>query len=167
MADTFVCSICGNEHEGLPTDRAFTLPDEVWAIPEPKRSEVAKFTNDLCRLGERYFVRCVLEVPFLDRDGFFGWGAWAEVEWTVFERYLEMYDADGSQESLHKGTLANALSAYPDTLGAQVLIQFRESTKRPSMHTLPNDDSSMAIEQRRGINNFRFHEIAEPFSHGR
>lgn len=164
LADSFNCSICGEEHEGLPTDRAFTLPDDVWAIPEPERSEVARFDNDLCQLGERYFMRCVLEVPFSDRDGFFGWGAWAEVEWSVFERYLEMYERDGWDEPLHTGKLANALPVYPDSLGAPVLIQFRESTRRPSLHALPDDPSVLANEQRQGIDNFRFHEIAAQFS---
>jgi hypothetical protein len=26
------------------------------------------------------------------------WGAWAEVDWSTFERYLELYDEDGSGE---------------------------------------------------------------------
>jgi hypothetical protein len=164
LAESFVCSICGHEHEGLPTDRAFTLPDDVWAIPEPKRSELAQFNKDLCQLGERYFMRCVLEIPFSDQQGFFGWGAWAEVEWPVFERYLELYEHDGWGEPLHKGILANALSAYPGSFGAPVLIQFRESTRRPSVHALPDDDSVLAMEQRHGIDNLRFHQIAEQLS---
>jgi len=87
-------------------------------------------------------MRCVLEIPFSDQDGFFGWGAWAEVEWSVFESYLEMYEREGCEEPLHKGTLANALSAYPESIGTPVLIQFRESTKRPSLHALPTTSLS-------------------------
>jgi hypothetical protein len=136
----------------------------VWAIPEPKRTEVARFNKDLCQFGERYFMRCVLEIPFSDQDGFFGWGAWAEVEWSTFERYLEMYESDGCEEPLHKGALANALPAYPGSFGNPVLIQFRESTKRPSLLSLPNDPSVLAMEQRHGIDNLRFHEITERFS---
>jgi hypothetical protein len=161
LPDQFVCSICGKEHAGLPTDWAYTLPDDVWAIPEPERSEVAKFNKDLCQLGERYFIRCVLEVPFTDDDdGFFGWGAWAEVQWPVFERYLDIYEDDGTAEPVHAGTLANSLPAYSESKGLPVLIQFREATKRPSLHMRPDDSSALAIEQRNGMNLQRFHDVS-------
>lgn len=159
MADEFICSICGKEHAGLPTDWAFKLPDDVWAIPQPERDEVARFNDDLCQFGDRNFIRCVLEVPFRDTDGFFGWGAWAEVEWTVFERYLDLYEADGWSEPKHSGTLANSLSPYADTMGTPVLIQFREATKRPSLHLLSTDRSTLATEQRQGMSQLRYHDI--------
>jgi hypothetical protein len=161
LAESFVCSICGKEHAGLPTDWAFTLPDEVWNIPEPERSDAARFNNDLCQWGERYFIRCVLEVPFNEEEGFFGWGAWAEVEWGVFERYLELYDEDGWLDTPHAGVLANDLSEYGHTIGMPVLIQFREASKRPALELLPTDQSLLAIEQRRGIDQLRYHDIAE------
>jgi hypothetical protein len=161
VAEGFVCSICGKEHAGLITDWAFKLPDEVWNIPEPERSEVARFNNDLCQWGERYFIRCVLEVPLNGQDGFFGWGAWAEVEWGVFERYLELYDEDGWSEPACSGALANDLSEYGQTIGVPVLIQFRDATKRPSLELLPTDQSLLAREQREGIDDRRYHEIVE------
>jgi len=161
LAESFVCSICGKEHAGLTTDWAFTLPDDVWAIPEPERSEAARFDNDLCQLGDRYFIRCVLEIPFLEEEGGFGWGAWAEVEWGVFERYLELYDADGRSEPPKVGMLANALSEYGEIKGIPVSIQFREATKRPALFLLPTDQSLLAIEQREGISRKRHHEIVE------
>jgi ribosomal protein L34E len=98
VTDHFLCGICGKEHAGVPTDHAYKLPDIVWAIPEPERSARAKFSSDLCQLGERYFIRGVLHVPFSEAEGDFGWGVWAEVEWPVFERYLKLYDEDGSTE---------------------------------------------------------------------
>lgn len=162
MANQFVCSICGKEHAGLPTDWAFKLPDDVWAIREPERADTARFNNDLCQLGERYFIRCVLEMPFTDREGFFGWGAWAEVEWEVFQRYLELYEADGRNELPKEGSLANTLRAYdPDTKGHPILIQFREATRRPSLHVFPEDVSALALEQRKGIEEIRYHEILD------
>jgi hypothetical protein len=161
LAESFVCGICGKEHDGLLSDWAFTLPDDVWAIPEPKRSEVARFNNDLCQWGDRYFIRCVLEIPFTDKDGFFGWGAWAEVEWDVFERYLELYQEDAWSEPKHNGALANDLCEYGQTMGVPVLIQFREATKRPALELLPTDQSLLGLEQRMGINQLRHHEIVE------
>src|SRR5215469_11890469 len=103
----FVCGTCGGTHDGFPTDRAWKLPDDVWAIPEPERSQVAKFDADLCQMGERHFIRCVLYVPFAQRDGDFGWGIWVEVGPDDFFRYIEVYAKDGRGEPSAKGKLAN------------------------------------------------------------
>jgi hypothetical protein len=158
---TFTCSICGQVHEGLTTDWACTLPDDVWAIPEAQRLEAATFTEDLCQFGERYFIRCVLPVRLREAADEFNWGAWAEVEWPTFERYLALYDQDGSAEPQHKGTLANALEPYSESFGATVLIQFRDPTKRPTLWLTNGDQSELAREQRTGIDNARYHEILD------
>ena len=159
MGDRFTCSICGEGHEGLATDWAYGLPDEVWEMPELERAEKARFNSDLCQLGERYFIRCVLDLPFTHARGSFGWGAWAEVDWPTFERYLELYDKDGTSEPARMGTLANELLAYPRSLGSPVLVQFRDQTKRPSLYMDQKDESSLAVEQRGGIDATRYHEI--------
>ncbi len=159
MTDHFTCSICGNEHDGTVTDWAYKLPDIVWDIPESERSEKARFNDDLCQFGERYFIRCVLGVPFTEASGEFGWGAWAEVDWSIFKLYMELWDQDGSSEPVREGTLANNLPAYEHSLGTPVLIQFRDPTKRPSLHPKQDDQSQLAIEQREGIDAVRYHEI--------
>jgi hypothetical protein len=159
VTEAFVCGVCGKTHAGLPTDYGYKLPDEVWAIPEPERPERAKFTDDLCQYGGRCFIRCVLFLPFTEADGAFGWGVWVEVEWPVFERYLSLYEADGSGEPRHPGKLANALPGYDATLGTSVLIQFGSRTQRPSVYLLSDDQSPLALEQRRGIDASRHHEI--------
>ncbi len=161
MSDGFTCSICGERHEGLPTDWGYALPDVVWALPESERAEKARFGSDLCQFGERYFIRCVLAVPLKDTAGDFGWGVWSEVGWDVFERYLEIYDQDGSGETPHRGTLANRLPVHPSSLGAPVLIQFRDPTRRPSLSLPPDDESPLANEQRKGIDTARHHEIVD------
>ena len=161
MSDHFICSICGERHKGLVTDWAYSLPDVVWEIPESERAEKARFNNDLCQFGERYFIRCVLEVLLNDSPGEFGWGAWSEVEQPVFERYVQMYDKDGSAEPVHRGTLANRLPVYDSSLGKAVLIQFRDPTKRPSLSLPQSDKSQLADEQRSGIDNSRHHEIID------
>ncbi len=159
MSDSFTCSICGEDHGGLVKDWAYKLPDEVWAIPEAERTEKARFNNDLCQFDDRNFIRCVLDIPLTEAVDSFGWGAWAEVEWSTFERYLELYDEDGSAEPRHLGTLANDLPAYPGSIGMPVVIQFRDPTKRPSLFLPSNDQSLLAAEQREGINDARYHEI--------
>ncbi|MGO8919871.1 MAG: DUF2199 domain-containing protein [Stellaceae bacterium] len=159
MSETFVCGICGEAHSKLPTDHAWQLPDEVSAIREPERSERAKFDSDLCKYDGRYFIRCVLPVPFVDRTGYFGWGIWVEVDRRVFERYLSLYEADGSGEPRYAGKLANVLPRYDEPLGADVLVQFGASTKRPSVHFPSEANSELALEQKHGIDTVRHHAI--------
>ncbi|HUN48375.1 MAG TPA: DUF2199 domain-containing protein [Stellaceae bacterium] len=158
MNETFVCGTCGKSHVGPLTDHGYKLPDEVWAIPEPQRAERAKFTADLCQFEGRYFIRCILFIPFTDGSGNFGWGVWVNVEPAVFDRYLALYEADGSGEPLHPGRLANVLPAYDEPLGTKVAIQFGSSTQRPTVHLPPDAESKLALEQRQGIGSSRYHE---------
>ena len=167
MTDSFVCSVCGKTHPGLPTDHGYQLPDEVWAIPEAERSARAQFSDDLCRYGDRYFIRCILLLPFTETEGDFGWGVWVEVAWPVFERYLTLYKADGSAEPRHPGKLANAPPGYDDVrLSAHVLIQFGDRKSRPAVLFPADDRCSLALEQRHGIDGLRFHEILAAIDSG-
>ncbi len=159
VSDRFTCAVCGEEHEGLATDWAYGLPDVVWEIPECERAERARFNNDLCQFGERYFIRCMLEMPFKDAPGYFGWGAWAEVSWPTFERYLGLYDEDASLEPAAEGLLANELAPYSGSLGAPVIIKFRDARDRPSLHLEREYVGPLAVDQRAGIDQARYHEI--------
>jgi hypothetical protein len=156
---TFVCGECGKTHEGLPKDRGYQLPDDVWAIPKDERENKAKFTKDLCQLGDRYFIRCILKVPFVNSDEYFGWGLWAETDWSFFQRYLDLYEKDGSREPPHAGTIANRLPFYEDAFRARVLIQIAGPKDRPSLFFSPEAESILAADQRRGIGMARYHEL--------
>ncbi len=160
---SFTCPHCGNTHEGLPTDRGYSLPDAVWAIPEPERAARAKWTADLCQMGVRYFIRCVLKVPFTDRAGYFGWGLWVEVTWPVFERYLEVYESDGSSEPVYPATIANEPPRYDRTLGESVNLQFGAATDRPTIQFLTGATCQLALEQGHGIDTARYHQLLESF----
>ena len=155
----YVCKLCGQSHSGLPTDTAYTLPDVVWDIPESERAEKAKWNSDLCQLGDRYFIRCLLEVPFLDLPGYYGWGAWAEVDWLSFEKYLQFYDKDGTNEAPLPARLANDLPTYGGTLGLEVLIQFRTASERPAILFPAESTNTLAAEVRRGMSYARFLEV--------
>ena len=159
MSERFTCSICGQDHVGLATDWAYGLPDVVWDIPQAERAERARFTSDLCQFGERYFIRCVLEMPFTHVPGHFGWGAWAEVHWSTFESYLGLYDVDASSAPAADGVLANELPPYRGSLGAPVTVKFRDAKNRPSLHLKSEDAGPLAVDQRAGIDEARHHQI--------
>jgi hypothetical protein len=115
-------------------------------------------------MGERYFIRCVLRVPFSDRVGDFGWGLWVEVAWPVFKRYVALYDSDGSSESPYPATIANQLPGYDRTLGAPVMVQFGAATDRPSIHFPAGATCQLALEEVNGIDAARYHQLLESFS---
>jgi hypothetical protein len=159
---SFTCSICGELHDGLPTDCGYELPDDVWAIPKEERTSRAKFTKDLCQMGDRWFIRCLLKIPFIERAGYYGWGIWVEVEKAVFDRYLELWEVDASSEAPYASTIANRLDAYNRSIGEPVLIQFGPSKDRPTAYFPAASDCDLAVEQSRGMSMARYHEIVGP-----
>jgi len=162
MAEEFQCATCGRRHAGLSRDWGFSLPDEVFALPEAELDAQVRHDDDLCQWGDRYFIRCILPVPLKGEDDYFGWGAWAEVEADVFQRYLELYEEDGREEPPHPAKLANRLAPYPGTtLGTRLLIQFQTPDERPTLLLLEGDKSRLAQEQRDGVDAARHHEFIE------
>mgnify|MGYP003430499859 FL=1 len=159
VPDSFICSVCGQSHAGAPTDTAFTLPDAVWALPPEERANKAKWTTDLCNMGNEYFIRCLLEISFTSQPGYYGWGVWAQVEWKDFQKYLEYYDKNGSGEPPFPGTLANHLPTYGTTLRLPVLVRLRTQDQRPAIEFAAEIDHPLADEARGGMSNGRFHEV--------
>lgn len=164
-SESFVCAACGQTHPGLPMDSAFQLPDIVWAIPESERASRARWTTDLCQFGERYFIRCLLQVPFTARDGCYAWGAWAEVPWPTFKRYLDLYDKDATDEARVEGVLANDLPTYGGTIGLPVLLQFQTAKLRPTLHFAAGAQHQLGRETELGISDARLHEILVAHGH--
>lgn len=135
------------------------MPDEVWALPEPERTQRARWNTDLCQMGDRFFIRCLLRVPFTgSKDDYFGWGVWAEVTRSVFDRYLEIYETDGSGEPPVTGTLANSIPPYRDADGSTVIVHFGPPDDRPTL-TFADDCNSLAHDQIHGISQEKFHDI--------
>ena len=155
---TYTCSCCGRILDGLPTDRAFTLPDDVWALPEPERTEKAKWNSDLCQFGERNFIRALLGLPFSEREGYFGWGLWVEVDWPVFERYLALYDQDATTEQPHPALIANQPEGYDHVVGTRASIQFGIASQRPRI-IMPADSKHQLAIDSKGLSSERYHQI--------
>ena len=156
---SFVCGTCGKIHEGLVKDMGFALPEDVWSIPAPERKTRAVFDTDLCRFGERHFIRCLLRIPFVGRTDYFGWGVWVEVDRHDFDRYVEFYQKDGSAEPLVIGRLANRIPCYPDAAGEVVRIKFGVAGIRPDVLVDVGSETSLGLDHNRGINDARHHQI--------
>ncbi|NKF24112.1 DUF2199 domain-containing protein [Solimonas marina] len=161
MNSSFRCPTCGGTHDGAPTDHGWKLPDVVWNIPEEKRSSRARFNTDLCQLGDRFFIRCILKLPFNVRSGYYGWGVWVELSRDDFYRYVERYDQDGSHDPMVAGSIANKIPGYSESLGLPVMVQFQNSTSRPTVHVPKTTGHALADEQALGIDDQRYHAILE------
>ena len=118
----------------------------------------AKWTADLCQMGEHYFIRCVLPIPFTDQPSYYGWGVWAEVAWPVFERYLALYEQDARSEPRAEGILANEIALYGATTGLAVQVQFGLSSERPTLSFSSDQHHPLAHEARNGMSYARYHE---------
>jgi hypothetical protein len=158
MSSSFVCSTCGETHEGMPTDHAWTLPDDVWAVPKEERANKASFNSDLCQFGDRFFIRCILQLPFKSQPEYYGWGIWVELAAADFHHYVKIFDEDGSAEPLVAASIANAIPGYPSTLGLPVHVQFQDSTSRPLV-LVPEGSHPLFADQSSGLDDRRYHEI--------
>lgn len=159
---SYICSTCGQEHDGLPTDWGFKLPDEVHELDYLQRYARTRANADLCTLdGSRYFFRGVLQIPLVEQDDTFGWGVWVEVERTVHDEYVRTFNDDESTLPICAGKLVNVIPGYSETRGLPVEIQFHGGKSRPTFTFEGDVAHGLAHEQRMGMSNRRQHDILE------
>jgi hypothetical protein len=161
---SFACSVCGATHAGETRDIRMGLPEPIFRIDEAEREEQAWVGEDSAVLrrgdGERFFVRALLELPVEGEEGYFGYGAWIEVEPTAFEELVRLWhDADGWRSRPFAGTLANDLHPYAFTEGLPVQIRLRDVKLLPLVE-LEDSDHELVRAQRNGISAHRAHELA-------
>jgi hypothetical protein len=161
----FVCRCCGATHEGL-ADLAFEAPFYYYTVPEPERERRCTLTSDTCAIDDRdFFVRGCLEIPIVDHDTPFAWGAWCSLSQLNFQRYLELLDeAHRSPVGPFFGWLSVQIPSYPDTLRLKVMAHLLDHGTRPRFELEPTEHP-LAVEQRDGITLARLREIYEANLH--
>jgi hypothetical protein len=161
-AKGFKCGVCGQWHDHLMTDLACRLPDDVFALQYIERYQRARFNDDLCTLdGKRHFIRGILPVPFTYIDDFFAWGVWVEVAKKDHDAYASHFRQASGAGRTFTGVLANKLAGYRSTLGQHVTVE-TASDQRPTVRMAPASRHALALEQRRGIDAERHHEMVAP-----
>jgi hypothetical protein len=162
----WTCSVCGEDHAGIPFDWACAEPT-YWTGPQ---SEDDFLEDDLCSWvddgGTRcYFIRGILALPVADADETLAYGVWSSLSEESFKRVLELWeDPARTDEPPYFGLLSNALPGYPNTLGLPLDVLTRELELRPSFVLHPGDHP-LIVEQEHGITLARVHEIAEQNTH--
>lgn len=161
---SWVCRVCGQSHDHLPTDFGWKLPDDIWALGQEVREEKLEWSTDDCFHEDRWFLRGVLQVPFNFGSGCWGWGVWAEVDQAVVHKLWALGDSDGSNEPREEGKLACAIPVFTDSLGLPLEVQFGPGDKRPLFFLPFHSPHPLALEQREGISESRYHEIVSVVS---
>lgn len=113
----YACPCCGRQFTGV-FDIGFEEPDDWPHGPRSAEMLVVdddKLSSELCRLGDRRFLRCVIGLPLRGSDNErFYFGLWAEVSQTDFYAYLDGSTEDGAPVNAIPARVANALPLFPD-----------------------------------------------------
>ena len=159
----WTCRTCGEQHEGLPLDFGFPAP-HYWDGDD----DHGWLTDDLCRIEHAdqtdFFIRGVLEIPVVDLEETFRFGAWTSLSEASFERVVELWDAPPDEHEGYFGWLANSIPGYAETLNLRSDVVMREPRLRPLI-VLHDGDHPLIREQRDGITSARVREIAEQNLH--
>ena len=106
-------------------------------------------------------IRGIAYIPTIDTidtNTNFGWGLWLEVNEDAFNKCLEIYEVDGSNEPPVQGLLANTPPDYKNTNNLKAKIHFGSPDDRPNIILEPNKHK-LANEQLNGISIERVHEL--------
>jgi hypothetical protein len=163
--------VCGEVHEGLPSDWGFAEP----AYWNDERDRHDGFLDgDLCVIRNRgaepdYFVRGMIEIPILDGttedETSFGIGAWTSLSERNFTWYSENWEADrDAQGGAWFGWLSNSVPVYPETLSLKADVFLQGKSLRPAIVIQPSDHP-LAIDQERGITLARARELSAQWLH--
>lgn len=161
----FQCRTCGQWHDGLPLDYAYSAP-YYWS--ESLRENPDSFLNDdLCVIeGRDYFVRGLIEIPVIGSNDPFRWGVWVSLSKPNFDKMVELWnDPKVLQEPPYFGWLSSSVDGYPETLNLKTNVRSRDVRQRPYISLEPTDHP-LSTEQQHGITKQRLREIAEKSLHG-
>jgi hypothetical protein len=160
------CSVCGEEHEGLPLDWSYDKP-KYWEGP---RSEEDFITSDLCSWtddeGNRtFFIRGLLHVPVPELDDTLRYGVWSSLSRESFDRVNEVWNVPARvHEPPYFGWLSNSIEGYPETLNLEVSVSTDSLKLRPSI-VLQDGDHPLIREQREGVQVDRILDLFGPRLH--
>ena len=165
---SFTCAVCGETHAGETRDIRLGLPQPIFLLDEDERDRRAYVEEDFAVLhgekGDRFFVRALLELPIDGEEGYFGYGAWVEVDREDAATLGELWHDEGGQHAgPFYGKLANELSPYAFTEGLPVRIRLRDVRLLPLVE-LDEANHELVRAQRRGISSHRAHELAATVS---
>ena len=163
----FVCSTCGQSHEGVPLSFGADFPDMYANMPESDRGARTLVSSDQCIVDEAMFlIRGCLVIPLLDCREVFIWGLWALVKEEVFNEISESWEEESreTRRGPFKGRLANSLSVYPETLNLKLRIVIQPVGARPRF-ILEEEQHPLTTAQLHGISRLDAMELSATLLH--
>jgi hypothetical protein len=161
MTRPYLCSVCGQNHDGVPLSWGPNAPDMWAALPPEGREERGEVGSDQCVIDEKhFFIRGRIEIPVLDTGELFAWLVWAEVSARNFLSMFDMWTVEGRETTApYEGRLANNLTLYADsTLGLHVKLHTRPVGQRPFIEVV--EDHPLFREQRDGVSHHQVQAIS-------
>ena len=148
--ESILCSVCGREHPVEETEVFFKYPDPYLELEPGERDSRSRIDENFCSIDEqRYFIRCLVPVDFVDAEDFYCWGVWEEVDADKFWEVVESWtDEDQSKLPRLRARIANHLPYYGDTLAVEAELERRDDT-RPFLYV--TGESRLRRDQRLGI----------------
>ena len=161
------CSCCGEVHDTIPNSFAFDKPMYWGGRDKAEPPEGCWIDSDYCVIDNSdYFIRAVLELPIHDSEDTFVLGVWTTLSAKNFERERSLVsDPARVDEPAYFGWFANRLWQYPDTVNLKCNLISQLPGLPPNIRLEPTDHP-LSVEQREGISQERFRELAEQFMHG-
>ncbi|MCP2288567.1 hypothetical protein APR08_001481 [Nocardia amikacinitolerans] len=163
----FLCSCCGQEHDGLPFGYGTVAPAYWNEDLEGRPGNV--LGGEHCVIGgEHFFIRARLVLPIVDAENDFEWEVWVSLSESNFDRATKLWTSpERVQETPYFGWLSTELPTYePTTLNLKTKMHSRPPGIRPTVELEPTDHP-LAVQQRTGITLARVQAIAEQLLHPR
>lgn len=163
----FQCYTCGELHKGMPTF-AWDYPLSVLDVPPEERAARVGLDSDTCIIDDKwFFVRGCIEIPVNGLDEPFIWGTWGSLSGESYDRFIELYEAEGREnEPPFFGWLNHTPPGYPFQKLYKTMVYLRPVPTRPLIELAPTEHP-LAVEQRNGITIERLKEIIETAVHGK
>lgn len=160
------CSKCGEVHDSVPDSYVVDAPWPWFIAPPGSRTHPSLLSGDECILnGKDFFVSGCLEIPIIGRETPFVWGIWVSLSRAKFERQRTLVsDPSRVNELAYFGWLSSRIQIYPDTLLLKTHVHSRPVGMKPYIELEPTEHP-LAVEQRNGISEERFQQIAEAMQH--
>ena len=156
----YKCSECGRVHDELPRFFMRKLPETA----DGSTIHVKQDHKSMCRTEDRTFVRCEIEVPIAGAAaGPLGFIVWVEVASEDYQRLLVFRRNEKAEPDFStwlEGTLANPVSAVPESVGTPVKFEVRKGDPTPYI-TWVAPGTSLAALLETGASVGFWHDVAE------
>ena len=147
------CVSCEETHSGI-FDLAAFAPDywrdeEVYAPNSEIQLEGNFLSEDFCVIdGEHFFVRCVLVLPIKNLDHDFGFGMWASLSKSNFQKYIDGFDAgDFELETFWSSWFSNQIKGLDNVIQQKCWVAPQTGKQRPLVYFMEADHAGYIAQQ--------------------